>query len=73
MLAPNPVSVCALALPEQPELPMTSRLLMLLSRPVLPIGNGCGQRHEIDERARDVWLVELARDWGRRRMSRVGV
>ena len=28
-LAPNPVSVCALALPEQPELPMTPRLLML--------------------------------------------
>ena len=45
----------------------------LLSRPVLPIGNGCGRRREIDEQARDVWLVELARDWGRRGTSRVGV
>ena len=35
-----------------------------MSRPVLPIGNGCGRRREIDERAHDVWLVGLARDWG---------
>ena len=43
-----------------------------LSRPVLPIRNGRGRGREIDERVRDVWLVELARDWGRRGTSRVG-
>ena len=51
----------------------TSMDIGAVSRPVLPIGSGRRRRREIDERARDVWLVELARDWGRRGTSRVGV
>ena len=53
--------------------PLRNLLNGEMSRPVLPIGNGHGQRREIDERARDVWLVKLTRDWGQRRTSRVGV
>ena len=42
-----------------------------LSRSVLPIGNRRGRRREIDGRARGVWQITLASDWGRDNANRV--
>ena len=58
---------CHHCLYKYPPEPMT----VVVSRPVLPIGNGCGRRREIDGQARGVWRITLASGWGRDNANRV--